>query len=301
MGTMSGGCARGLKILVLGASGRLGSTLVPVLRSLGHDVSLNGRRHSMPSGVDLTDRAATARLLNSSNPEIVINLAALTDVDRCESHPQEAYRANVLTVENVAAWVRTAGAGCHLVQISSDQVYNGEGPHAEHQASPSNYYALSKYAGELAALSVGATVLRTNLFGRSLVSTQCSLSDWLALELQARKPIVVFEDVLFSPLCMVTLCEMIERSARARLGGVYNLGSHNGMSKADFAFAFAHELDLPTETLRRGTSDQAAMLKAYRPKDMRMDVSSFERALQVKLPNLRDEIIRCAKDYRESA
>ena len=43
------------------------------------------------------------------------------------------------------------------------------------------------------------------------------------------------------------------------------------------------------------------MLKAYRPKDMRMDVRSFERALQVKLPNLRDEIIRCAKDYRETA
>ena len=81
--------------------------------------------------------------------------------------------------------------------------------------------------------------------------------------------------------------------------GVFNLGSHSGMSKADFAFAFAEELDITSRSMTRTTTDQVTFLKTYRPKDMRMDCSKFENTLDVKLPFLLDEIKRAAKEYDE--
>jgi len=287
------------RIVVLGASGRLGSVLVPCLQTMGHSVRPHTRQGGAPFGADLTDRAEVARLLQSAAPQVIINLAALTDVERCESRPQEAYRANALIVEHVTAWIRSAGTDCHLIQVSTDQVYDGVGPHVEDKASPSNYYALSKYAGELAALNIGATVLRTNMFGHCPSRGRATLSDWLFNALQQRSPVTVFEDVQFSPLSMRTLSELIDRVVHARPSGLFNLGSHDGLSKADFAFAFAAEIGLPTDTLRRGTSSQLEFIKAYRPKDMRMDVSKFERAMEVRLPRLQDEIERSAKDYRD--
>jgi len=83
--------------------------------------------------------------------------------------------------------------------------------------------------------------------------------------------------------------------------GIYNLGSHNGMSKADFDFAFAECLKLPTDIMSRIKTSQASFLKAYRPKDMRMDSTKFESALGVKLPNLADLIQQLAQEYNEIA
>jgi dTDP-4-dehydrorhamnose reductase len=73
------------------------------------------------------------------------------------------------------------------------------------------------------------------------------------------------------------------------------------MSKADFAFCFAEELRLSTAAVARGSVDGAASLKARRPKDMRMDSARFEAQLGVRLPELRDEIRRVAKDYHDAA
>jgi dTDP-4-dehydrorhamnose reductase len=111
--------------------------------------------------------------------------------------------------------------------------------------------------------------------------------------------IKVFDDVYFSPLSIKVLTEMIELVVQKKLFGIYNLGSSNGMSKADFDFAFAKYLELPTNTMKRINSSQATFLKAYRPKDMRMDSSKFENTLGLKLPNLEDLIEQLTFDYYE--
>ena len=100
---------------------------------------------------------------------------------------------------------------------------------------------------------------------------------------------------------MITLSEMIELIMQKKPFGVFNLGSHGGMSKADFAFAFAEELNLSTSAMTRTSTDQVTFLKTYRPKDMRMDCSRFENTLGVKLPMLRNEIKRVAMEYYEEA
>ena len=92
---------------------------------------------------------------------------------------------------------------------------------------------------------------------------------------------------------------MIELVVQKKPIGIYNLGSHNGMSKADFDFAFAECLKLPTNTMTRIETGEATFFKAYRPKDMRMDSSKFENALCVKLPHLTNIIQQVAQEYDE--
>ena len=287
------------RILVTGARGLLGSTLVPYLRARGHDVACCSRTGTDVLA-DLTDATQASAALDRVAPEVIVNLAAHTDVDECERNPQLAYLANVRIVENLTKWMRESGGSAHLVQLSTDQVYNGPGPHKEDDVTLTNCYGFSKYAGELAAAAVPSTILRTNFFGRSERAGRTSLSDWLLRSLVRGDAITVFDDVRFSPVSLKRLAEMLEFAVVQRRQGVFNLGSREGMSKADFAFAFAEALRLSTETMRRGRSDQAA-LSARRPTDMCMDSSLFEDVFGVGLPTLREEIHFTKADYAREA
>ena len=285
-----------MKILVLGASGMLGSRLVPYLIDQGREVLVAGRNHASGRKIDLQDEAATLAVVLSISPDVVLNLVGMTDVERCESHPKEAWQANVRSAENIAN--ASSAIGVHLVHLSTDQVYDSSPACAEANACPGNHYAITKYAGELAALSAGASVLRTNFFGISPHATRRSLTDWIFAALKARRPIKVFDDVHFSPLDMGTLCRMINKVTENRHAGVFNLGSHDGMSKADFAFAFADALALPSTYFSRVSARQSGLLKTWRPENMRMDSRHFEESFKVGLPSLQTEIETSAKDYR---
>jgi len=288
-------------VLVTGASGLLGSVLVPLLRSHGKNVATHARQSNADHSFDLTDKHQTAALLDELRPKTVVNLAGLTSVERCQEQPNESYLINTRIVENLTSWIRQSGTDCHLVQISTDQVYDGNGPHTEDKITLTNNYAFSKYAAELAAAQVSSTVLRTNFVGRSKIPHRESLTDWVYNSLTGHKHVRVLNDVYFSPLSMTTLVELINLVTDKKPIGVFNVGSHNGMTKADFDFAFADCLKLPTAFMTRIDTSQATFLKAYRPKDMRMDCSKFETTLQVTLPDLLAEIRSVAGEYGEVA
>ena len=149
----------------------------------------------------------------------IINLVALTNVDTCEEQPNNAYRLNVRrSVESLVNWIASI-RNCRLIQISTDQVYDGKGPHQEANVVITNTYSLSKYAGELAALRVDATVLRTNFFGPSRLARRPSFSDWLIAKLRAHEPFIGFDDALFSPLSMDTLAKMVVRVIQTPVPG----------------------------------------------------------------------------------
>ena len=281
----------------MGGSGLLGTSLVSHLVKCGHEVITHSCTNTTQFQGDIGDQQATFNLLNQIRPKVIVNLIGLTDVDRCEAEPLQAYRLNVRTVENIVSWIRQETESCHLIHISTDHIYDGTSPHTEDQVALTNYYAFSKYAGELVARRVPSTIFRTNFFGRSHCVKRTSLTDWLFRALTQQESIQVFDNVLFSPLSISTLSEMLELSIRIRPVGVFNLGSHGGMSKADFAFAFAEESDLSTKVMQRVSTDQIKLIKTYRPKDMRMDCSYFENVLGLKLPSLRNEIKKVVKEY----
>jgi dTDP-4-dehydrorhamnose reductase len=283
-------------ILVLGATGLLGSSLVPVLRQTGQVVT-HGRSRHADSTADLADKSATHALLDGIKPSLIINLAGLTNVDTCELHPNASYIANIKTVENIVAWIKHRGQSCHLLHISTDQVYDSSELHDEASVTLTNYYAFSKYAGELAAASVNSTIVRTNFFGRSHCEGRSSFTDWLYQALVNGEGIRVFRDVWFSPLALATLCRIIVQLVELKPCGIFNLGSSEGLSKAEFAFAFAESMGISAACMQAASIADAGFLQAYRPRDMRMSSKKLEAVLLIKLPSLRDEIMLASREY----
>ena len=259
---------------------------------------VHGHQAQADLRADFTDASQAHTLLESSRPTAIINLAGLTNVDACELQPNQAYRLNVRIVENLVSWISLQDSPPVFIHISTDQLYDGEGPHLEDDVTISNTYALTKYAGELAALRVPSTVLRTNFFGPSRCPSRASFTDWLLASLRGSQTLKVFNDLCFSPLSMTTLCSAISAVLSSPVKGVFNLGAKDGMSKADFAFAFAQALDLPTASMERTTTNQVDFLKTYRPKDMRMDSQAFESAFNLDLPFLAQELQLTCEEYR---
>ncbi len=288
------------RILVTGSHGLLGSSLMPYLRGCGYDVAGMSRSNECDVRADLTDADQVSATLDKVAPELIVNLAAYPYVDECERNPQLAYLANVRIVENLAKWIKNSSNSCYLVQISTDHVYDSTGPHKEGDIILTNFYAFSKYAGELAAATVPSTILRTNFFGPSQCQTRRSVSDWVVQSLIQGDPITVYDDVRFSPLTLKRLVELVELAIVKRQRGVFNLGSRDGMSKADFAYTLAKVLDLPTKHMSRGCSGEFK-LSAYRPKDMCMDSSRFENLFGVQLPILNEEIYSMKAAYAQQA
>jgi dTDP-4-dehydrorhamnose reductase len=283
------------RVLVTGSTGLLGSTLGPALESHGCIVIRHGRDQGDLRG-DLTDECVAAEIVAQAKADCTINLAALTDVDQCERHPQAAYLQNTRVVENLVAAMRRLRNPCHLVQISTDQLYDGPGPHREEDIAITNYYGFSKYAGELAAMNFPSTILRTNFFGHSHCAGRKSFSDWIVGALERQEAVRVFEDVWFNPLSITRLAQFVCLALDRRICGVFNLGSKEGMTKADFCFALARLLGLSTASMQRASRSTAG-LRAYRPTDMRMDCGRFEGAFGVELPTFAQEIESMKGDY----
>jgi dTDP-4-dehydrorhamnose reductase len=284
-------------ILIIGGTGLLGSTLGPILLSAGHEVIIHGYQSSAMEIADITDRMQAIDLVKKYQPDILINLVALTDVDKCEKFPDLAYRLNLLTVQNLLLAKRIHNY--FFVQISTDMVYDGAGPHKECNVTVKNTYALSKLAAEIAVTSAGGLVLRTNFFGRSTRLDRRSFTDWIFASLIKQEHIRVINDVLFSPLSMKTLSKEITLIIEKRLTGLYNLGSRDGMSKAEFAYAFASALGQSAKSMEATSINKIPNLLAVRSIDMRMNVASIEEALERSMPKLIDEIKQAAEEYND--
>lgn len=289
------------KILITGATGLLGSRLVPYLTSVGHNVITHSRSGGADYNFDLSNSLLTNEALDLIRPDLVINLAALTSVEDCQANMNLAYCVNTAIVENIVAWMREHINESHLLQLSTDHVYDGEGLKTESEITMLNNYAFSKYAGELSALQVSSTILRTNFIGRSPIIKAESLTDWVFRSLTDGKEIQVLDDVYFNPLSIDYLLQMIEIILEVKPLGIFNLGSHGGMSKASLDYIFAETLNLPTEKMTTISRGEAKFLKAVRPWNMCMDSSKFEHTMGIVLPELKDIIEQVAKEYHEYA
>jgi len=284
-------------ILLLGASGMLGSSLAKKLKAAGHDVIRQSRAEGYDIKLDLLSNQAWVDCLAKIQPETIVNLAAATNVDQCELNPQWAFDANI------APLLCLRGAFCsidklpHIVHISTDQVYDGTGPHSEAHVRPCNSYGLSKLAAELVIKDLPSTILRTNFFGLSQTQGRPSFSDWIIKSIKSRKQITLFEDVFFSAIHMNTLCEFISLAIDKKTAGTFNVGASDGMSKSEFGLRLASLLGLDTSSIRIGSVKELD-LRARRPLDMRMDTTCFQDKFAVNTPILSTEINQAADEYR---
>jgi dTDP-4-dehydrorhamnose reductase len=149
-----------VRVLVTGAGGQVGTAVGRAWRAAGDDVVAADR-----ASLDVTDRDAVLAAITTLRPDAVVHCAAWTAVDACEADPERAFAANALAVRWVAEGCRRTGA--HLVQLSTDYVFDGAKPTPYCEWDPTgplNVYGASKLAGEheATAAGIGATIARTS-------------------------------------------------------------------------------------------------------------------------------------------
>jgi dTDP-4-dehydrorhamnose reductase len=151
-----------MKILVLGANGQVGWQLRRSLGVVGEVTALH--RHSEPWPGDLSNRESLAQSIRAAAPEVIVNAAAYTAVDRAETEEAAAFAINALACETIAHEARRLGAW--VVHYSTDYVFDGRGERAWREGDPTdpqNAYGRSKLAGEQAIAQLERhIVLRTS-------------------------------------------------------------------------------------------------------------------------------------------
>ena len=283
-------------ILLTGASGMLGSHLLPALQGIGRCIPL-GHRTEPPGGfrLDLRDREATQSLLERVDPDLIVHAAALADIDHCERDPVEAYRLNVAATRHLVDWVGARKPDCAFLYISTDQVYDSPGETAEDDISPLNVYAFTKlWAEDLARRLEQHLILRTNFFGYG-GPHRATFVDWIIESSRERRPITLFQDVFFNPLLIEHLVEVIVELIGKKASGTFNLGAAGGgLSKGAFIRLLAEALGLASDSFRDGRLADVR-LEARRPLDMRMSPARLEALIGRSLPSVEDGIAALAR------
>ncbi len=290
---------KGHKILVFGAYGLLGGSLSLYLRNNLPESKLYLHGSSSFAEITIefkhTNLHQIAELVNYIQPTTIINLIAKTDVDACELDPDHAYFLNAQIVQSIATAAQDVDS--YFIHISTDQIYSGPGPSVEANVNPINVYSASKLQGESYASIAKSCILRTNFCGKSLNNTRKSFSDWLISNSHTRCTYTLFDDIIFSPLSISALCELIlDITLQNNLLGVFNAGSSNGISKADFGSQLVSKMRLDN-SLYTITPFSSNNLIANRPFDMTMDSSLLSKMMNWNPPSMNATIESIVKDY----
>jgi len=259
-----------MRVAVTGANGRLGHALVAALG----DAPFSG-----PAGpvawtraqFDLDSPDAIHALLDRDRPEVVVNAAAWTDVDGCARDPDLAFRRNGEAVHVLAE--ATAARGVDLVQISTNEVFDGlrdhdRGYRPEDPAKPGNHYALSKFAGEVTAaaayrgLHASLAIVRTAwLYGPPGNDYPSKILSAAESARAAGEPLKVVGDEFGSPTYTHDLADaIVDLLGSGDFRGVHHVVNSGIASRADWARELFRQagLDVPIDEVSASTWQRAS-------------------------------------------
>jgi dTDP-4-dehydrorhamnose reductase len=283
-----------MTVVVLGASGLLGQALMREAARRGcRAVGL-----SRGTGVDLARVAQLGAVLDIHRPSLVINAAAITNLEHCEREPEAAWALHARLPGLLAAWAGTHGVP--WVQVSTDHYFRGDENTLHDEHAPVvllNEYARSKHAGEAAALtSAHALVARTNIVGRRGWPGLPSFAEWAVGALRAGKPFAGYTDAWASSMeagqCAAALFDLADAGAR----GLVNVAARESTSKARFIADLAAAMGLDAAALQPQPRPRAGLARANA---LGLDVRRAEQLLGRKLPGAHEVAAALATAFEE--
>ena len=282
------------KILLLGATGFLGEFICKNrIFTQNYIIIKQGFSKKTDLNIDLTKKRNVHKLINSTQPEIIINLASNSNVDGCEKNYKQALLLNTKIAQNIAE----TAPGIYKIQISTDHIYNSSKGSNEKNIQLINNYAKTKYLGELAyKKDKKKLIIRTNFFGRSL-QTDRGIVNWMIKCYQKKETIYGIEDIFFNPLHINSFCKILSILVEKKITGTYNLGSNNFISKADFIKQFFKINKVKYQKFISINYKQHKISKTPRPQYMIMNCQKLEKKIQIKMPNIYKEILKAKYEF----
>lgn len=279
-------------ILITGAHGQLGSEILAIknkfpFRIIGTDVS----------DFDITDTAQVEEIIERYNPQVIVNCAAYTAVDKAESDSQ---RAKILNSDAPGKIAKTAiKKGCKFIHISTDYVFDGEGtkPYTENERlNPQSVYGKTKLAGEQNVLSSNADsiIIRTSwlysVYGNNFVKTMLRLG-------AERESIGVVSDQVGCPTNAADLALFILKIVQKFQNenywkpGIYHYSNNGVCSWYEFATEIMNLAKLSCKVNPISTEEYP--LPAPRPKYSVLSMEKTIKVFGINIPEWKESLAKC--------
>jgi len=290
------------RVLITGIAGLLGSNLALFFREKTELFGiLNRNKVSMPNvplfNCDIQNKDKITGILSDIRPDIIIHCAAETNVDYCEENRRHAYRLNAIATKYLANYSKMSS--CKLIYLSTDSIYRGDrGYYLETEnPEPRNVYAKTKLTGELSVQENAHDylILRTNIYGWNVLP-KLSLAEWVIDRIGSGKEKVPgFVDVVFSPILVNDLAEVIEKMINSELSGTYNVAARDSCSKYEFARMICRLFGKDENIIRKASIKEFAF-KAARPENTSLNVDKISGILGVEsIPTVEMGLIKFKK------
>ncbi len=284
-----------MRVVITGAGGQLGVDLVEHCTSMGDDVVALDR-----SSLDITDAVAVREMLSSLRPGAVINAAAYTAVDACESNEAIAFAVNADAVGLLSAACELTDA--HLVHVSTDYVFDGtlDRPYREDDVTnPQSVYGRSKLAGEIAA-GPNASIARTSWVcgehGNNMVKLVLRLAS------DPDQALAFVDDQRGHPTFTADLAPALRTLADDRRSGIHHLTNDGAVTWYEFVreilAAAGHD---PDRVRPISTADLDPPRPAPRPANSVLDNVAWRAAGYPPLRDFREPLAELVAELQRAS
>ena len=279
-----------MKTLLIGADGLLGSFWQKKLPELCPGSIVRGTTRRSLSGSDyffldlLSGRIEDFKdILSNFNPDAVVYLAGVTNVDECEKSKELALELNTKVPARLAEVCSQEKV--KYLYISTDHLFDDGGKYftEESETKLVNYYAYSKKLAEDLILKNNplALIVRTNFYGKS-IATKPSFTDWIEQNLKNGVDFKMATDVFFNPVYMEDLIKISHQLLEKNLFGIFNVSSDERISKYDFAKLYARTFNL-NDKLIIPFEQKKEPKKVKRPSEMSLSNNKIKSVISIPI------------------
>jgi dTDP-4-dehydrorhamnose reductase len=252
------------KILVTGANGLLGQKVTEIFKNEStHELILTDLKDKAEEPrdfdyfpMDITKKEDVKEVIKKISPDIIINTAAYTNVDGCETERELSWKVNVDAVKNFIIAARTNNS--KIIHISTDYIFDGKAGNYDESSKPNplSYYGKSKLASENALISSGInyTIVRTMIIYGTGKNLRPNFALWLIDMLGKKQPVKIVDDQFGMPTMVDDLAWGLLKIVDMDKSGIYNICGSEYLSRYDFAvklanvFGFDENLIMPIKT-----------------------------------------------------
>lgn len=276
-----------------GSSGLLGRRIVKAAQINYEVVPTHHTRSLFPNSIalDITNRKDVFQLTTRQRPHAVIHVAAMKNVDKCETDRNLAWKTNAEGTRNIAEACKKAGV--KLVYVSTDYVFDGrKGLYAEiDKPNPVNYYGLTKLKGEefVKKYCDRSSIARTSLL-YSWHLEEANFASWVVDSLRRDEKIAVINDHYQSPTLTDNIVEALLQIVERDLSGLYHIAGNERINRYEFATRIAETFGLDPSLIKPINMSQLKIWKTRRPRDSSLCIKKAQKHLKTEFLNIEESL-----------
>lgn len=291
------------KVLITGSNGLLGQTLVNLLLQekgkyevigVSRGENRSGRDDFEYISIDITEKEKLLSELHRVKPDVIVNTAAMTNVDFCEDNKEACDKLNIEVVKYLKEHSKKNNT--HLIHLSTDFIFDGEnGPYKETDvANPLSHYGVSKLKSEevLTTSNIDYTILRTILvYGKVYDMSRSNIVLWVKSSLEEGKELTIVDDQYRMPTYVEDLALACKLALDKKTTGVFNVSSSQLLSVFEIAEQIAETFGLD-KSLLKPISSKILSQRAKRPAKTGFDLTKTNEVLDLYPKTFKEDLQR---------